>query len=89
MQFQETGRTHSEMDDLEKAKLYTRSLANWNHAAQVFDHLGQTVIFSVPAYDASQGSRDLSVTRLRDVEDSGAEAGLDHSEQKGRIEHAA
>ena len=36
VQFQETGKTHSQMDDLEKAKLYAKSLANWNHAAQVF-----------------------------------------------------
>jgi hypothetical protein len=56
VQFQESGKTHSEMDDLEKAKLYARSLANWNHAAQVFDRRGQTVIFSVAAYRASQGS---------------------------------
>jgi hypothetical protein len=57
VQFQESGKTHSEMDDLEKAKLYARSLANWNHAAQVFDRLGQTVIFSVAAYRPSQGSK--------------------------------
>src|SRR5215472_5281762 len=79
VQFQETGRTHSEMDDLEKAKLYARSLANWNHAAQVFDRLDQTVIFSVPAYNASQESKDFSVTRLRVVEDSHAAEKLDHS----------
>ena len=57
VRFQESGKTHSEMDDLEKAKLYARSLANWNHAAQVFDRLVQTVIFSVAAYSASHGSK--------------------------------
>ena len=79
VQFQETGRTHSEMDDLEKAKLYARSLANWNHAAQVFDRLSQTVISSVPAYNALQGSNDPSVTHSRVVEDSCAEVEVDHS----------
>jgi len=74
VQFQKTGQTHSEMDDLEKAKLYARSLANWNHAAQVFDRLSHTIIFSVPAYNASQGrgssSADPSVTHSWFVEDS-------------------
>jgi len=79
VQFQKTGRTHSQMDDLEKAKLYARSLANWNHAAQVFDRLGQTVIFSVPAYNALQGSKDPSVTHSRIGEDSRAEVEVDHS----------
>src|SRR5215472_4361545 len=79
VQFQKTGRTHSQMDDLEKAKLYARSLANWNHAAQVFDRLGQTVIFSVPAYNALQGSKHPAVTYSRVVEDSCAEVEVDHS----------
>src|SRR5215470_18718102 len=80
VQFQETGKTHSQMDDLEKAKFYARSLANWNHAAQVFDRLGRTVIFSVPAYNALQRSKDPSVTHSkRVVEDSCAEVEVDHS----------
>jgi len=51
VQFQDTGRSHSETDDLDRAKLYARSLANWNHAAQVFDRRSQTVIFKAAAYN--------------------------------------
>ena len=37
MPFQESGKNHFEMDDLEKAKLSARSLANWGGYRQTID----------------------------------------------------
>src|SRR5712692_2398609 len=43
VQFQDKGKYHSETDSLGQAMHYARSLANWNHAAQVFDRRTRTV----------------------------------------------
>ena len=50
VQFQKDGQFHSDTDDLGKAKLYARSLANWNLAAQIYDRLTRRIIFRAQAY---------------------------------------
>ena len=50
VQFQKDSRYHSDAHDLEQAKLYARSLANFNHAAQVYDRLTRCIIFRTRAY---------------------------------------
>lgn len=44
------GETHSETDDIEKAKHTARSLGNWNHATEVFDRDTQTIVFEGRCY---------------------------------------
>jgi hypothetical protein len=50
VQFQKGSQHHSNTNDLEHAKYYARSLANWNFAAQVYDWVTQSIVFSVKAY---------------------------------------
>jgi hypothetical protein len=56
VQFEADGGRHSASDSLEEAKLFARSLANWNHSAQVFDRRNQTIVFKAPAYGDSLAS---------------------------------
>jgi hypothetical protein len=39
---------------------YARSLANWNHAAQVYDRMTQSIIFRAQAYAAIRRCSNLS-----------------------------
>jgi hypothetical protein len=50
VQFQDKSTHHSETDCLRHAMHYARSLANWNHAAQVFDRRTSKVVFKASAY---------------------------------------
>lgn len=50
VQFQKDGHLHSETNNVEQAKYYARSLANWNLAAQVYDRSTQAIIFRARAY---------------------------------------
>ena len=59
VQFQEDRQLHSDTNDLEQAKYYARSLANWNHAAQVYDRATQRIIFRAQAYAAKRRCSNL------------------------------
>ena len=50
VQFQKDRHLHSETNNLEQAKHYARSLANWNLAAQVYDRSTQAIILRTCAY---------------------------------------
>ena len=59
VQFQKDGQFHSDTDDLPKAKLYARSLANWNLAAQIYDRVTHRIIFRAQAYAEKRRSLDV------------------------------
>ena len=59
VQFQKDCQHHSDTNDLEQAKLYARSLANWNLAAQVYDRVTQSIIFRAQAYAAKRRYSNL------------------------------
>jgi hypothetical protein len=60
VQFQKDCLPHSDTNDPEQAKYYARSLANWNHAAQVYDRVTQSIIFRTQAYSAKRRCSNLS-----------------------------
>jgi hypothetical protein len=60
VQFQKDRQPHSDMNDPEQAKYYARSLANWNHAAQVYDRMTQSIIFRAQAYAGTRRCSNLS-----------------------------
>lgn len=61
VQFQRNCERHSYMDDLEQAKYYARSLANWNLAAQVYDRLTQSIVFRARAYAYAKKRRHVRI----------------------------
>ena len=54
VQFQTDGTRHSSTNSRDKAELYARSLANWNHATQVFDTYTKEIVFRTAAYRSPQ-----------------------------------
>lgn len=50
VEFQDDRQRHSDTNDVEQAKYFARSLANWNLAAQVYDRATQQIIFKARAY---------------------------------------
>ncbi len=60
VQFQKDRQPHSDTNDPEQAKYSARSLANWNHAAQVYDRMTQSIIFRAQAYAAIRRCSNLS-----------------------------
>jgi hypothetical protein len=50
VQFQDDCQHHSDTNDVEQAKYFAQSLANWNLAAQVSDRATQQIIFKVRTY---------------------------------------
>jgi hypothetical protein len=50
VQFQDGGQRHSDTNNLEQAKYFAQSLANWNLAAQVYDRATLRIIFRARAY---------------------------------------
>jgi acetone carboxylase gamma subunit len=44
VQFQDDCQRHSDTNDVEQAKYFAQSLANWNLAAQVYDRATQQII---------------------------------------------
>ena len=50
VQFQDDCQHHSDTNDVEQAKYFAQSLANWNLAAQVSDRATQQIILTAHAY---------------------------------------
>ena len=59
VQFQDDSQRHSDTNDVELARYFARSLANWNLAAQVYDRAVQKIIFTARAY--AEQRRDDSI----------------------------
>ena len=53
VQLETDGSCHSSTDSLEQAKLFARSLANWNQGARVIDRTTGSIVLRVKPYNDS------------------------------------
>jgi hypothetical protein len=58
VQFRDGSQCHFDTNGLAQAKYYARSLANFNHAAQVYDRVTQRIVFRAQAYAEKRNPAD-------------------------------